>query len=181
MLLPKDIIQDGHPTLRLISENVTVPLSRKDKDKGKEMLKYLEMSLDEKTSEKYQMTPGVGLAAPQIGISKRMFACFFFDGKEDYQFVIYNPVIKEKSKEMIYLKTGEGCLSVPGKSGHVLRHKKLVVEGYIYNNLDKSLDYKEITLTDYAAIVFQHEYDHLDGILFTDKITEDYEKYEAIA
>ena len=172
MITNDDIIKDGNEILRLVSKPVTLPLTKKDLSTGKKMLKYLEYSQDEKKSKKYNLTAGVGLAAPQIAISKRFFAVLCADDNENLvEFVVYNPEIIAESVQMEYLSSGEGCLSIPGKGGLVLRHKKIKVKGTFYNPLNGEIKEEYRTFTGYPAIVFQHEFDHLNGILFTDRIT----------
>jgi peptide deformylase len=108
---------------------------------------------------------GVGLAAPQIGISKRIFVINFEPEKksQDNFVVVINPRILAKSEEME--KDGEGCLSVPGIMGIVPRHCMINIE---YTSLSGEIVKRR--LTDYLARVFQHEYDHLDGILYLDRV-----------
>lgn len=97
--------------------------------------------------------PGVGLAAPQIGVQKRFFV---FD-HDDQPGVIINPVIVESRGEAEFT---EGCLSIPGLHFDIIRPAEIHVKGY---DLDgKELD---LELDDFAARVFQHEIDHLEGIL----------------
>ena len=124
--------------------------------------------------EKYGLSPGVGLAAPQIDVNLRMFALFVDEGDDNIlKCGIINPKIIAKSIQMTYLEGGEGCLSIPDTRGVVLRHNKIKFKAFFYDYHTNTLEEKTMTLTGYKAIVFQHEYDHLDGILFTDKITED--------
>ncbi|MCD8073239.1 MAG: peptide deformylase [Alistipes sp.] len=106
---------------------------------------------------------GVGIAAPQVGISKRIILVQRFD-KEGEPFECYlNPHIVQASKEMV--ESPEGCLSIPGVRGTVLRHPAITIE---YNSPADFIPCRE-TVEGFTAIVFQHEIDHLDGILFTDK------------
>ncbi len=103
---------------------------------------------------------GVGLAAPQIGISKRAIVVDFGEGVIE----LVNPVITSAEGE----QTGvEGCLSVPGLSGEVTRAQKIVVEG-----LDREGQEVKYEVTDFPAVIFQHEIDHLDGVLFIDKAVD---------
>lgn len=101
---------------------------------------------------------GVGLAAPQVGILKRVIVVDIGEGL----IALANPVIKSKSGEQV---RAEGCLSVPGVFGEVKRPQKVVVEG-----LD--MEGKKITVEGEGmlAVVLCHEIDHLDGVLFTDKV-----------
>jgi peptide deformylase len=110
---------------------------------------------------------GVGLAAPQIGISKRMIAVSFWKEKGNKtecvgDTVMINPVITRKSDEKFLFE--EACLSLPGKRGEVLRHRHIKVS---YQTVDGKQHIKK--LSDMSAVIIQHEIDHLDGILFVDK------------
>ncbi|MCC8034854.1 MAG: peptide deformylase [Rikenellaceae bacterium] len=106
---------------------------------------------------------GVGIAAPQVGISKRIILVQRFD-KEGEPFECYlNPSIVEASPEMV--ESPEGCLSIPDVRKSVLRHRSITIE---YNRPTDFGLCRE-TIDGFTAIVFQHETDHLDGILFTDK------------
>lgn len=123
---------------------------------------------------------GVGIAAPQVGISRRVIAVQRFD-KEGEPFEFYvNPVIVSFSESTVLGK--EGCLSVPDVVGTVRRSKQIELS---YDDLDSyTLTDGDIRITDekvkrrtetvkgYTAIIFQHEIDHLDGILFIDKMVE---------
>lgn len=114
---------------------------------------------------------GVGLAAPQIGRSIRLFVIdaspFAQEGEEDYEILknfkktFINPIIIEEEGEEWGME--EGCLSIPDVRETVYRKEKLVIEYY-------TEDWKlvEETYTGLAARVIQHEYDHIEGVLFTD-------------
>ena len=115
---------------------------------------------------------GVGLAAPQVGVSKRMIV-IDAEQKDDEQtglnksgnpMFLINPEIIYHSEETIFYC--EGCLSVPGQSADVERYQKIKVR---YQ--DKSGAVKEIEAEDYLAVVLQHEIDHLDGILYIDHLS----------
>ena len=167
MLRTKDILDEKDPRVRAKNTDVTFPLSDEYKNIIPEMLKHLRYSQIEKYSKKYELRPGMGLAAPQLGINKNFFVVCYevSEGKfEDY--VLINPKIISYSEEMIYASEGEGCLSVNRDvPGIVPRHARITVEGY---DLDGNL-YKYRVRED-LAIAFQHELDHLNGILFTDHI-----------
>lgn len=112
---------------------------------------------------------GVGLAAPQIGISRRVVAVMRVD-KEGSPIEVYpNIRIEEMRGEME--PGGEGCLSVPDKRGDVLRYQDITIV-YTDINSDRADQPREIRedVSGFAAVIFQHEADHLDGILFTDKL-----------
>lgn len=106
---------------------------------------------------------GVGIAAPQVGISRKLIAVQRIDKEsEPFEFFV-NPQIIYKSEEQ---QNGwEGCLSVPGKRGNVKRHTKIVVK---HNNIE-SFELQQDTIEGFTAIIFQHEIDHLNGILYIDR------------
>jgi peptide deformylase len=105
--------------------------------------------------------PGVGLAANQIGVQKRLFVYDKGDGPR----VVVNPVIVETSGEWLY---EEGCLSVPGLSWEILRPNAVHLKGYdLYGN---ALD---IEAEEFEGRIFQHEVDHLNGVLLIDRLNDD--------
>lgn len=116
---------------------------------------------------------GVGIAAPQVGIMRRMFVAEPEPGRVYY---MINPVILEQSGAD---PGDEGCLSVPGKIGTVTRPDYIKIEA-----LDLSGDKQTYEFHDFDARVMCHEYDHLDGILYIDKavnirdVDEDYQEIE---
>lgn len=123
---------------------------------------------------------GVGIAAPQIGVSKAVFVADFSFFKDEENFfqqelinmkqVFINPIIvKEKGEDFTY---PEGCLSIPNISENVVRKSNLKI-----NFLDENLVMQEMECSGIIARVIQHEYDHLQGILFTDKLSYKKRKY----
>ena len=165
------IVKDNAPSIREKSTPVEMPLSQEDKKTLDEMLEYLHLSQDPKYREKHKgCREGVGLAAPQIGLNKRMLVISYPTGEEkdpivEYQLV--NPKIVVSSVRKAYLLAGEGCLSVDEEhQGYVIRDFKIVVEAY------DALVGKDVRITarGYDAIVLQHEIDHLNGVLFYDRI-----------
>jgi peptide deformylase len=108
--------------------------------------------------------PGLGLAAPQIGVQKQIFV---YDIDDDPQ-IILNPTIIESSGEWVY---DEGCLSIPGLYVEMLRPKQVLVRGL-------SIDGEEIQIEadELLARLFQHEIDHLNGVLMFDRMTSDQRK-----
>ena len=130
------------------------------------MEEYLINSQIEETAEKYDLRPGMGLSAVQIGVLKRYIVIVddTEDGFETY--VMINPKIISTSEEMIYVESGEGCLSVNREcEGIVPRYARVTVEGY-----DTEGNQIRVRAREELAIAFQHEIDHLNGILFVDKI-----------
>jgi peptide deformylase len=170
MITMKDIIQDGHPTLRKVAEDVPMPPSKEDQQILKSLLEYIQNSQDPRIAEQYELKPGVGLAAPQINISKKMIAVQTKDDKGEIKsFALFNPKILSHSLEKTYLNTGEGCLSVPEIiRGYVPRYSRITVQGYDINGKEIKLDLKGL-----LAIVFQHEIDHLQGVMFYDHINKE--------
>jgi peptide deformylase len=126
--------------------------------------------------ETMRIAPGVGLAAPQVGVSERVIVVEYYENEEQAEndeeaeaapkrlYAVVNPEITRKSKET---EPGvEGCLSIPGLHGEVERHLAITVKGL--NRRGQPLTLK---LKGWTARIFQHEIDHLNGILFTDLAT----------
>lgn len=113
MITMDDIVRDGHPVLRQTAEAVELPPTEEEKQQLADMIEFVKNSQDADIAEKYELRPGVGLAAPQINISKRMIAVHCEDeGGELYSYALFNPRIVSHSVKRAYLATGEGCLSV---------------------------------------------------------------------
>ena len=172
MILMEDIIREGNNLLKQKSAEVELPLSKADEDTLVSMAEYIYNSVDEEVSVKYHLRPAVGLAAPQIGVLKQMIAILAPDEDgEEHEMILVNPKLLSYSDELTYLKGGEGCLSVDREvKGLVHRPKRITFSAYFYE--DGKLTFKKMRLKGYLAVVFQHEYDHLQGILFPDRINE---------
>lgn len=170
-MLPKlKILDEKNKMLRQVSKDATFPLDDKIKKNIQDSLKYLEMSQIEKYSEKYNLRPGMGLAMIQLGIPKRIFVVVdeVSEGKFD-KYVIINPKIISHSEELVYVEEGEGCLSVNRPvDGIVPRYARIKVEAY-----DENGELFTYRLREDLSVAFQHEMDHLDGILFVDRIDKD--------
>jgi peptide deformylase len=123
--------------------------------------------------ETMRHAPGVGLAAPQIGVAERVIVVEYYEDEEAADtdedddtlvkrlYILVNPQITRKSSDV---EVGtEGCLSIPGYLGDVERHLSITVKGQ--NRFGQPLTLK---LKDWTARIFQHEIDHLNGVLFTD-------------
>ncbi|MDY5974790.1 peptide deformylase, partial [Streptococcus hyovaginalis] len=154
-----DIIREGNPTLRAKAEEVTFPLSDQDIILGEKMMQFLKHSQDPVMAEKLGLRGGVGLAAPQLDISKRIIAVLVpnpedEDGnppKEAYslQEVMYNPKVISHSVQDAALADGEGCLSVDRVvEGYVVRHSRVTVEYF-----DKNGEKHKVKLKGYNSIV----------------------------
>ena len=168
MELPSlNILDEKNKILRTKSKEVTFPLSSEDKATIKDIITYLKMSQIEKYYKKYNLRPGMGLAFIQLGIPKNIF--IIVEEIEDNKFknyVIINPKIISHSEELIYVGEGEGCLSVNREvEGIVPRYARVKIS---YNDIDGKEQI--IRVREDISVAFQHEMDHLNGILFVDKI-----------
>lgn len=150
------IIAYGSPVLRKISEDI----SEEDKE-----LKHIIDSL----FETMYSCDGIGLAAPQIGINKRIFIVDASPLAEDDETlaglkkIFVNPYITKRwDEEWAY---NEGCLSIPGIREDIIRSDRIIIEYY-----DEKFNHFEEEYDGIPARIIQHEYDHLDGILFTDLV-----------
>ena len=110
--------------------------------------------------------PGVGLAAPQVGVQKRIFTYDLYDDTGPK--VIINPVITETRGEWVY---EEGCLSVPGLSWEIVRPKEVHLTGLDLDGNEVSIEADEL-----LARCFLHELDHLDGVLLLERLDEEQRK-----
>ena len=168
MKLPNiTILDEKNKILHEVSKEVEFPLSKKDEKLIYDAIKYLKMSQDDDIAEKYNLRAGMGLAFVQLGVLKRIFV--IANKNEDNSFeehIIINPHIISSSEEMIYVGEGEGCLSINRPTtGIVPRHARVNVE---YQDILGNK--KCIRVREDISVAFQHEIDHLNGILFTDKI-----------
>ena len=141
-------------------------LSKKCREVEEITDKILELGQDMlDTMYKYD---GIGLAASQVGILKRVIVYdikYFEEDEKPEPHILINPVITSRSKTMIEVE--EGCLSFPDVYEKVLRHEKVTVE-----YMDTKGKKKKINAKDIEAVVLQHEIDHLDGIVFLDRVEE---------
>jgi peptide deformylase len=172
MLTMKDVIREGHKTLNQIAKEVTLPLSKEDKDLLKALKQYVVDSQTEEKVKQFDLRPSVGIAAPQVNVSKRMYAVHVedFDGLL-YSYMLVNPKIIQKNNALIYLPGGEGCLSVDRETeGLTPRYESIILEAYRYIEETDEVVPIQLPLSGYIGIVFQHELDHLNGILYTQKL-----------
>lgn len=167
------IITAPHPSLREIAKEVTVF--------DKKFFKFLDELAD--TLIKKEQPKGVALAAPQVNKLVRVFAAILGEKNQDsskpvIEFFINPKITKFSNKKILGAADGserfEGCLSIPLLYGPVPRYEWLEIEYQSLTNLDlknqPEIKTKKSKFTDFDARVIQHEYDHLDGILFTDLI-----------
>lgn len=165
------ITKDTATSLRTRSKEVTLPLSEEDRTLLYEMVEYLKNSQDENYRKSHpKVREGIGLAAPQVGVNKRMLVIYYPSLQEEGEYtrhMLVNPRIVANSIKKCYLTGGEGCLSVDEEHpGLVHRDYRITVKA-----IEASTG-EEVTIKakGYDAIVLQHEIDHLDGILFYDHI-----------
>lgn len=154
MILP--IIAYGDPVLKKLAEEI-----EKDYPNLKELI--------EDMFETMYGAKGVGIAAPQVNKSVRIFIVDASPFKEDdeeldgFKKIFINPIIvEEEGQEWIF---NEGCLSIPGIREDVKRKPRIVIEYF-----DENFELHEETYEGLSARIIQHEYDHLEGTLFTDRI-----------
>jgi peptide deformylase len=153
----RQIAQLGHPVLRAVAAPVELPLSGEMRSLFEDMLATL------------READGVGIAAPQVHVSRAIFIVAsrpnprYPDAPAMEPEVVINPEIVDRSTEMV--KGWEGCLSIPGIRGEVPRHRVIRVR---YQTIEgKQVDRE---LTEFVARIFQHEDDHLRGIVFLDRL-----------
>ena len=161
------LVKDSNPIMRKKSLPVALPLSVEDKETLDEMLNYLKLSQDEEYAKKHNIRAGIGLAAIQIGLLKRIFVVYYGEGEDLVQYQLVNPKIIEYSIRKCALRDGEGCLSVDeDHPGYAHRYYKIKMAAF------DALTGKDVIITarGFDAIVLQHEYDHLDGKFFYDRI-----------
>lgn len=174
MINMKDLLKEDDERLRKVSEEVEIPLSEEDLKTLQEMgifiMKSQTTELDE-NGEKY--IPAVGLAAPQIGINKRMFVIGLPDDDNDFVILAFvNPTIVSQSKTFITAKEGESCLSVQSMGVEKVTRFEWVRHTSYMVDLQTGETRKKICskLSGYLGIVFQHEFDHLYGLLYSDRV-----------
>ena len=170
MITMKNIVLEDHPVLREVAKEVILPASDEDKQIAQQLLEYVINSQDQEIANKYGLRPGIGLAAPQINVSKRIIAVHVTDEKGKlYSYALFNPKIVSHSVEKTYLSSGEGCLSVDrAVPGYVPRYARITVTGTTIDGENIKLRLKGL-----VAVVFQHEIDHLNGVMFYDHINKD--------
>src|SRR5690606_25525772 len=156
--------------LRMKAEEVQFPLSEEEKKIAEDMLQFLINSQNPEIAEKYGLRSGIGLAANQVDCLKRMFALHLEDDNgELLSFVAINPKIVSHSVEKTYLPQGEGCLSVDRNVlGFVPRYARITVKFFTVDGEEKKMRLKGL-----PAICFQHELDHLNGVMFYDHINKE--------
>ncbi|HEX4869037.1 MAG TPA: peptide deformylase [Acidimicrobiales bacterium] len=151
MTAPYDIRLIGDPVLRQRATEITAVDGKL-------------VRLAEDMIETMYDAPGVGLAAPQVGVQKRLFVYDVGDGPH----TVINPEIRESDGEWAY---EEGCLSIPGLAFELVRPKVVHLVGYDLEGNELSIEADEL-----VARAFQHELDHLDGVLYIERLDADQRK-----
>ena len=151
MASPYTVRVFGDPVLRRVAEDVT--------DIDGKLAKLAADMLETMYNE-----PGLGLAAPQVGVQRRFFVYDIGDGPR----ALINPVITESRGEWEY---DEGCLSVPGLSWDIVRPKEIHLVGHDLEGNEVSIEADEL-----LSRLFQHELDHLDGVMLIDRLDPDTRK-----
>ena len=146
----REILTEGHPALRKVAKRV----------EPREIAEPLFQQLIDDMFATMYAAPGVGLAAPQINVSKRLFVVDVHDDEHEPAVVI-NPRLTPLGEE---IELREGCLSVPGMVGEIVRHERVAVTG-----LDRRGNRVRIEGEGLLAQCLQHEVDHLEGKLYIDR------------
>jgi peptide deformylase len=155
-----EVLKMGHPVLRQVATEVSL-----EEISNVEMASFISDMIETMNQQQ-----GIGLAAPQIGVSKKIAIIRVPtdsqrcpESEQSPLFVLFNPTVKVLDQDKI--GCWEGCLSVPNLKGYVERPCKIEV-----NYLDKNAQAQTFIAEDFLSIVFQHELDHLDGVLYIDKL-----------
>jgi peptide deformylase len=154
----RDIVVIDHPVLRRKAKKI-VKITAEHRKLIEDMI------------ETMREAPGVGLAAPQVAVGERLIVIEWADEPEHADdppkkkrlYIVINPEIVRASAELV--QGTEGCLSVPGWVGDVMRHEAITVRG-----LNRNGEKIKIEADGWLARIFQHEIDHLDGVLYIDKL-----------
>ncbi|NCS99953.1 peptide deformylase [Candidatus Parcubacteria bacterium] len=157
--MSKEIVQLGHPALREVSKEI-----QDDQISSTETMALISNMKESLNTQ----NDGIGLSAPQIGVTKRVFIVshkLFENDPTSKDMVFINPVVTWNSKETESAE--EGCLSIRGVYGNVERPLSVKIEAFNEDGV-----YSEYEASGILARIFQHEIDHLDGILFIDKATD---------
>lgn len=163
------ILDDTNPALRTKCKEVILPLNKKDQEYVNKMVCYID-ACAKGMSEKYGLREGIAIAATQVGCDKRIIYTNFQYNNKTYNYLLANPKITKHSLQKCCLADGEACLSVRKEhKGNVERYYHIVVEGYDMIAKKNII----IELSDLPSVCFQHEIDHLDGILFYDHIKKE--------
>ncbi len=164
----ENIIKDPHPGLRKKCLEVALPLSKLDLEIAKGLHEYVVNSTIEEKAMEFNLSPAVGIAAPQVDINKRICVVYFDDEDNENiaDLILINPKIISHSIELVYIENGEACLSINETYEGIVERFSWIKVAYI----DIEGTKQTIEATGFKAIALQHEIDHLNGVLFYDHI-----------
>jgi peptide deformylase len=161
------ILDEKNKLLHTVSKEVSFPVDKETRKLCLDTIKYLELSQDEEIAQKNNLRAGMGMALAQLGVAKRIFVIAMQNEDNGFdEYIIVNPKIIRQSEELVYIGEGEGCLGVNREvDGIVPRCARINIEYYDFEGNKKTMRVREE-----LAVAFQHEIDHLNGILFVDRI-----------
>ncbi len=166
------ILTDDNPLLKTVCEPLN-EITADDLKIIKRMISYIDSCYDDSYS-KYKIRPGIAVAAPQMGLMKRLIYVHLDSNGKEHRLLLANPEIVSKSQVLSYIPGGEGCLSVPKDvKGNIPRNYKIIVKGIDLFTGEPI----ELSAVELLSVCLQHEIDHLDGILYTDRINKDKPNY----
>lgn len=160
------IIFDSNPKMKQNVDDVILPLNDEDIRTIEKMISYVDSSYDD-TYKQYNLRPGIGIAAIQLGYPKKIIYIHFDEKNIEHKYLLANPKIISHSKNKSYLSGGEGCLSVDKNySGYSIRDERVIVEAIdLFTNKLITIDAKGM-----LSICLQHEIDHTNNKFFYDRI-----------
>lgn len=160
------LVYDDNPLMQQKCVDLTFPLNKDDSLAIAKMISYIDASYHQ-LAAKYKIQAGIGIAANQIGYNKRVFYVHFNENQQEHHYLLANPIIHKQSVNKMYLKNGEGCLSVSkAHSGFVVR-KQFVHVSAIDVYTQKKV---QIQATGLLGVCFQHEVDHLNNLFYYNRI-----------
>lgn len=162
------VVYDDDPIIRKRSKEITLPLNIDQIETIEKLISYVDCSY-ENQANKFSIREGIGMASIQLGKEYRITYLHFDQDGVEYKYLIGNPKIIKESRLKSFLSMGEGCLSVKlDYEGIVPRSAKVSVKAIdLFNN-------EEITIvaSGFLSIALQHEIDHMNGVLFYDRINK---------
>ncbi|MDE5544985.1 MAG: peptide deformylase [Malacoplasma sp.] len=165
---PDWLVYDNNPIMHQPIKDVTFPLTKEDEKVISKMISYVDASYEEK-ADKYNIKPGIGIAAIQIGYPKKIIYIHLDDKNGEHRYLMANPKILKESTMKMYLKNGEGCLSVKkNHKGLSIRKAIVWVKGIdLFTNKEI-----EVKASDLLAACFQHEIDHNNNQFYYHRINK---------
>lgn len=169
------IVYDNDPIMHQKIKDVTFPLTKEDEETILKMRSYIDASFDEK-AKKYDIQPGIGIAAIQIGYPKKLIYIRLMQDNKERKYLLANPKKISESTKKMYIDSGEGCLSVKkNHKGYSIRKAVVVVEGIDLLNNNEKITVRADGL---LAACFQHELDHNNNEFYYHRINKDNPYYK---